>query len=137
MKLMKDKFFFDTNVLIYLLSDEYERHNKASELYKSINRKVISTQVINEFANVCYKKNLLKTDISLYIEKLSLNFEVGLIYKTTILKSIHIKEKYGFSYYDSVIIASALQNDCIILYTEDMKHQQVIENTLTILNPFI
>jgi len=133
---MKDKFFFDTNILIYLLSDEANKQQKCLDLYKFIGAKFISTQVLNEFANVCFKKNLLKTDISEYIEKLSRNFVVSLIYKKTILKTIQIKNKYGYSFYDSAIIASALQNNCAILYTEDMQHQQIIENTLTIINPF-
>ncbi len=133
---MKDKFFFDTNILIYLFSDETSKQQKSIELYQTLSVKVISTQVLNEFANICYKKNLLKTDISIYIEKLTQNFNVGLIYKKTILEAIQIKEKYGYSYYDSVIIASALQNKCTILYTEDMHHKQIIEKKLTIINPF-
>lgn len=54
---MKDKYFFDTNILIYLLSDDRDKHRIAVELYKSVNEKIISTQVLNEVANVCYKKN--------------------------------------------------------------------------------
>jgi predicted nucleic acid-binding protein len=134
---MKDKFFFDTNILLYLLSNEAGKHQKSIELYKTDSVKFISTQVLNEFANVCYKKNLLKTDITEYIKKLYQNFMVSLIYKKTILGTIQIKEKYGYSYYDSAIIATALHSNCTILYSEDMQHQQVIENTLTIINPFI
>ncbi len=54
----------------------------------------------------------------------------------TIQEAIRIKEKYAYSYYDSAIIASALKNKCTILYTEDMQHKQIIENTLKIINPF-
>jgi len=50
---------------------------------------------------------------------------------------IKVKEKYRYSYYDSVIIASALQNNCTVLYSEEMNHNQVIENSLTIINPFM
>ena len=133
---MKDKSFFDTNILIYLFSDEAFKHKKARNLFALIDNKIISTQVLNEFANVCYKKKLVNSDISAYINKLSLNFQVSLIYKTTIHDAIKIKEKYRYSYYDSVIIASALQNNCSILYSEDMQHNQLIENKLTIINPF-
>ncbi len=45
--------------------------------------------------------------------------------------------KYQYSYYDSLIIAAALDSNCTILYSEDLKHNHIIENTLTILNPFI
>ncbi len=47
-----------------------------------------------------------------------------------------IKMKYRFSYYDSLIVASALENDCSILYTEDMQNGQLIEDKLRIVNPF-
>ena len=47
-----------------------------------------------------------------------------------------IKDKYRYSYWDSVIIASALDSECSILYSEDMQHGQVIDKDLIILNPF-
>ncbi len=133
---MKDKFFFDTNTLIYLLSDEINKHKIAVGLYKSVKDKTISTQVLNEFVNVCFKKKLIKSNISEYIKILSLNFDVSLISLSTIQEAIRIKEKYAYSYYDSAIIAAALQNNCNILYTEDMQHEQIIEDSLTIINPF-
>ena len=45
-------------------------------------------------------------------------------------------EKYNFSYYDSIIVSTALENECNIVYSEDMQHSQIIENKLTIINPF-
>jgi predicted nucleic acid-binding protein len=36
-----------------------------------------------------------------------------------------------------LFIAAALPADCKILYTEDLQHEQVIESTLTIQNPFL
>ncbi|SDN51183.1 PIN domain-containing protein [Desulfonauticus submarinus] len=51
-------------------------------------------------------------------------------------KSWEIKEKYKFSYWDSLIVASALENNCSILYTEDMQDGQIIEKKLEIVNPF-
>ena len=133
---MKDKFFFDTNTLIYLLSDEVNKHEIAVGLYKTVKDKTISTQVLNEFVNVCFKKRLLETNIFEYIKILSRSFEVSLISLSTIQEAIRIKEKYAYSYYDSAIIATALQNNCTILYTEDMQHNQIIEDTLKIINPF-
>ena len=50
---------------------------------------------------------------------------------------IEIHTRYKYSYYDSLIIASALENDCAILYTEDLHHSQVIDEKLAIINPFI
>lgn len=48
-----------------------------------------------------------------------------------------IADKYHFSFYDSLIIAAALKASYKVLYSEDMQHGQVIENTLTIVNPFL
>ena len=48
-----------------------------------------------------------------------------------------IAEKYRYSYYDSVIIAAALESSCTLLYSEDMQHQQIIEGKLQIINPFL
>jgi len=45
-------------------------------------------------------------------------------------------EKYKYQYYDSLIIATAIENGCSILYSEDMQHNQNIENKLVIVNPF-
>jgi len=42
--------------------------------------------------------------------------------------------RYGFSYYDSLIIASALECECSVLFSEDMQHGQIIESTLKIVN---
>ena len=54
----------------------------------------------------------------------------------TVSRSAEIRKKYRISYWDSLIIASALQNNCTILYTEDMQHTQIIEDSFTIINPF-
>ena len=50
--------------------------------------------------------------------------------------AIKIKEEYKLQFYDSLIIATALENSCSILYSEDMQHGQIIENSLKIINPF-
>jgi len=57
--------------------------------------------------------------------------------KITILKACEIAARYQFSFYDSMIVAAALESNCEILYTEDMQHNQIINNTLTIINPFL
>jgi predicted nucleic acid-binding protein len=44
--------------------------------------------------------------------------------------------KYGFSNWDSLILAAALEHSCTCLYSEDLHHGQIIEGCLTIINPF-
>jgi len=53
------------------------------------------------------------------------------------MRSYSIKNKYHYSYWDSLIIASALQNNCTVLISEDMQHNQKIENQLSIITPFL
>ena len=55
---------------------------------------------------------------------------------TTQIKTLRLKERYKLQFYDALIVATALENDCNILYSEDMQHKQVIDDSLTILNPF-
>ena len=51
-------------------------------------------------------------------------------------RGLQVAERYGFSIYDALIVAAALDADCATLYTEDLQHGQVIDRTLTITNPF-
>ena len=64
-------------------------------------------------------------------------FEVVLLRKSSIDKALRIVMQYKFTYWDSLIIASALENNCSILYTEDMQDGQVIDDKLKIVNPFV
>ncbi|MCY7350108.1 MAG: hypothetical protein LH606_05515 [Cytophagaceae bacterium] len=52
------------------------------------------------------------------------------------MDALRIKGRYGYQFYDSLIIATALQVGCTVLYSEDMQDGQVIDLRLTILNPF-
>ena len=54
----------------------------------------------------------------------------------TILQACKVADRYGYSFYDSLIIAAAIESGCSILYSEDMTHQQRIYNTLSVINPF-
>ena len=69
-------------------------------------------------------------------EALEEEFELHPVNTSIIKKAIDIKARYKFSFWDSLIVASALENKCGILYTEDLQHDQVIETTLKVVNPF-
>ena len=135
---MNDKIFFDTNVILYSYS--HINDNKsivAKELIRNYYG-VISTQVLQEMCNVLIKKfRLDEHSIFKTLTELNKNFKVEINNTQTINSALQIHFKYDFSYYDSLIIASALQNECSILYSEDLHHNQKIEKTLTIINPFI
>ena len=135
---MNDKIFFDTNVILYSYSHINDNKNiVAKELIRNYYG-VISTQVLQEMCNVLIKKfRLDEHSIFKTLTELNKNFKVEINRSQTINSALQIHFKYDFSYYDSLIIASALQNECSILYSEDLHHNQKIEKTLTIINPFI
>ena len=135
---MSDKFFIDSNVLIYAYSySEPDKNEKAWEILKEKDRVIISTQVIGEFVNALFKKHKVERSlISEAVNNLMKIFELKLIYDETITKALFIFKRYKYSYYDSLILVTALENNCSILYSEDMQGGQIIEGKLKIVNPF-
>ncbi len=139
MKQMSDKVFLDTNILIYSYSkDEKQKQKIALKVIDKYSRGIIiSTQVINELTNILFKKfKIDATTIKKTIIELDSVFNIGEFDIVTQIKAVEIKEKYRLQFYDSLILATALENRCTILFSEDMQDGQVIENTLTIVNPF-
>ena len=129
--------FVDTNVIVYLYSQaDEQKRNLAYSVLKHYDRQ-ISTQVLNEFSHVCTKKwKFTKGKVQSLIGQICLYCDVAYIYEDTIEKALDIHEKYGYAYYDSLIIASALEHDCQYLLSEDMTDGQVIGGQLTIRNIF-
>ena len=136
---MKDKIFIDTNIIIYCYSNsEMEKRIICQKLFERYSELNISKQVINEMTNTLFKKFKLSSfDIKNTIEQISnIVFTCDFNFDTQI-KAIELKDKYNLQYYDALIIATALENNCNIIFSEDMQHNQIIENKLTIINPFI
>jgi len=137
---MKDNIFLDSNIILYSYSKtESNKNQVANNLIFSHNHNkvLISTQVINEVTNILYKEfELDSISIENVILEIDNNFKVVNFFLTTQIKAVKIKEKYKLQYYDSLILATALENSCTILYSEDMQHNQLIENQLKIINPF-
>ena len=140
MKQINDKVFIDTNILIYAYSlDEKEKRDVVKAIIEnSQTNVVISTQVVNEFINVMRKKMAVSLmDLQIAVDELSQLGFVSLIDMGTISQALSISKLFKYAYFDSLIIASALENSCKILYSEDMQHGQVLEKKLTILNPYL
>ncbi len=134
---MQDRIFVDTNLLIYFISNEKKKKLRAKEIIFSNQEAYISSQVISEFISVCLSKNLLGIDeITLLANNFMETLRFSLIKESTINKAVKFKKYLDYSYWDSLVISSALENNCSILYTEDMQDGQVIDNSLTIMNPF-
>jgi len=135
----RNKVFIDSNVIIYAYSNsEKAKQQIATKIIKE-NYTVISTQVLQEMSNTLGRKYML--DYSSIKETLQeciySNNEVYTNQQQSIFKACDIAKRYQFSFYDSLIIAAALESNCDILYSEDLQHNQLIEGVLTIINPFI
>lgn len=139
---MSARVFLDTNIFVYSfdLRDLRKRDLALDLIHKTSDASTarISYQVVQEFVNVATKKfsNPLKSsDARMYVESIMspmwhVNSSLGLA-----IKALGIQERWSYSFYDSMIIASAIEAGCSILYSEDLQHGQTIEG-LRIINPF-
>lgn len=126
--------FVDTNIAIYA----FESGTKSEPALAALAGATISVQVLNEFANVCLRKlRYNSSTIDLLVAEI--RSQVATIEPVT--EATHdlareIVARYKLSFYDCVLIAAALLADCDTLYSEDMQEGMVIEDILTIRNPF-
>jgi predicted nucleic acid-binding protein len=133
---MNGKAFFDTNVLVYAIVENDPRKIRARELLAVGG--TISVQVLNEFVSVVRRKVKMPwDDVRATLQWILLLCPEAV--KVTIKtheKAVGIAERYGYRIYDSLIVASALEAKCELLYSEDLQDGQVIERRLRIRNPF-
>ena len=134
---MNDNCFIDTNILVYCYTDDEPVKQQNALDIANNPETFISTQVLTELSNTLKKKFMLDWQaVENVVSELSSDFNVYVNKPPTIERACRIANKYQYSFYDSLIIAAALSSDCITLYSEDMQDGQVIENSLTIINPF-
>lgn len=133
---MSDKAFFDTNVFLYAVVQDDPRSQQAEDLIAGGG--TISVQVLNEFVDVVRRKARMPWgEVRFAIENIeALCPDPRPITLDTHREALTIAETYGFRIHDALIVASALEARCTILYSEDMQDRQVIDQRLTIRNPF-
>jgi predicted nucleic acid-binding protein len=127
--------FFDTNVVLHLLSADTAKADRAEELLARGG--TISVQVLNEFVAVASRK--LRMPLIEVREVLAQVRAVCAVEPMTIEtheRALHIAERYGLAFYDALVVSAALLAGCKTLQLEDMQDGQVIERQLTIRNPF-
>lgn len=139
---MNDKFFIDTNIFVYSFDSSAPHKQKAAqEIIKTsltTGRGIISFQVIQEFLNVALKKFLTPlsiTDARIYYQDILIPLCTIFPGNDFYLHGLDIKERTGFSFYDSLIISAALEGECSLLYTEDLQDGFKLYG-LTVKNPF-
>ena len=131
-----NKVFFDTNILLYLLSEDTHKADRAEATIAMGG--IMSVQVLNEFSSVASHK--LKMTYAEIHDTLSIVRTLCQIQAVTINiheRGLDIAKRYGYSLYDSMVISAALESGCKILYSEDMQHGQKIDAQLMIANPFL
>jgi predicted nucleic acid-binding protein len=131
-------YFVDTNIWLYsfIQSKNKEKTETARAIIKECEI-VISTQIINEVCvNLIKKVNLSEGKIQNLIESLYRKYTVLELSQGILLKASEIRNNHRFSFWDSIVAASALDCDTDYLITEDMQNGFKFENELTIINPF-
>ena len=129
------KRFFDTNLLLYLFSASAAKADAVEELLAEGG--IASVQVLNEFAAVARRKLKMSfAEISESLDTLTSVLQVIPLTLDTHRRGLEIAKRYGFSVYDSMIVASALEAGCNQLLTEDLQHSQRIGDSLRVINPF-
>ena len=131
-----DRPFFDTHVLLYLLSEDNRKADRAEAIIATGG--TISVQVLNEFASVASRKlKMSYAEIRDALGTVRAVCQTQAVTVDTHERGLEIAERFGFSLYDSMIVSSALQSGCTILYSEDMQHGQEIDAQLMVINPFL
>ena len=134
---MSDKFFLDSNVCVYAFDIDSRKKAKALDLIVG-SQATVSTQVLMETANVATKKLKFKQeDVQLSVDYIAAVCSLHVVRLSTISLAFQVTRKHQYALYDALIIASALESGCSILYTEDMQHGHLVDNRLKIVNPFL
>lgn len=129
-------FFIDSNIILYLPDINQTKREITEKLLAQSPH--VNSQVMVEVANVCKRKfSYTKNDVLILWDVLLNNSIFVSTDKLTIDTAMYLLNKYDFQIFDAIIIAGALLANCSTLYSEDLQHNQVIENKLTIKNPFL
>lgn len=131
--------FVDSNIWIYLLvsGQDEDKHRSALALIQG-KRFSVSTQVIGEVCVGLLRKGAMaESEVRDSISSFYRNHTVATIRQETLLSASDLRGRYALSFWDSLIVAAALQSGAAILYTEDMQHGLVVDDRLRIVNPFL
>lgn len=127
--------FFDTHVVLYLLSADTAKADRAEELLAQGG--TISVQVLNEFVAVATRKlRMPLTEVREVLEQIRAVCAVEPVTIETHDRALQIAQRYGLPIYDALIVSAAVLAGCKTLHSEDMQDGQVIDRQLTIRNPF-
>ena len=133
---MHDMVFIDTNIILYAISAQ-DADNRSIATPIILGDATISAQVINEVSvNLIKKLKFNENMIQKFVDSSYHRYNVVELTRNVFIRASELREKYNFSYYDSIIVSAAIIANCIILYSEAMQHELIVENRLQIINPF-
>jgi len=140
---MSARFFLDTNIFAYTFDTKAPaKAKRAARLIRQAadtGEGIVSYQVVQEFFNVAFRRfsqpmNVAEAEqylITVFRPMLAIHSSPALY-----VEALRVTGKYRLPWYDSLIVAAALQAECGILYSEDFQHGRELEG-LRIENPFV
>ena len=133
-----EQCFVDSNVWLYAVIESPESAAKSATARSLVTeRRIVSTQVINEVCvNLLRKARRSEAEIRQAVTAFYSQHRVVPIDETTMVAASELREAYSLSYWDSLIVASALEAGATVLYSEDMHHDLWINARLRVINPF-
>ena len=137
---MSVEHFLDTNVFVYLFDEtnDHKRGRAVRLVQESLENETgcISYQVVQETINVITRKlNATPQKAQQILDDTLIPLWRVNPTRALYQRSLDLQTRYRFSFYDSLIVAAALEAGCKTLYSEDLKHGQQIESVI-IANPF-
>ena len=134
---VKPFVFIDTNIWLYAFLDtgEFEKSARARELFQK-SEPMLSVQVVNEVCvNLIKKAEFSEDQITRLIQSFYEKHPIIEMDEDILLTASQLRQEYGFSYWDSLIVSCALAADAEILYSEDMQDGLIVRGVLQIVNP--
>jgi predicted nucleic acid-binding protein len=136
---MTANVMLDTNLWVYLYAENTPTKQQVVKelLATHFSSVMLSTQILGELYHVLTRKKLTTTVVAAdIVRQMATSFPVVEINTMKVLLALDIQSKYGYTYWDSLLLATNLLHGCHKLYSEDMQNQQFIEGKVQIINPF-
>lgn len=128
------KPFIDSNVILYLLSSDNTKADKAEAILEAGG--IISVQVLNEVVSVCRRKLQMEwSEVDAVLQAVKASVEIVPLTEATHELAVQICRRYQLSFYDAHICSAALVAGSKVVLSEDMQDRMVVDS-LVIKNPF-
>ncbi len=137
---MTGKTLLDSNIWVYALTeDDLQKRSIALALISNKFDEIgLTPQILSETYHVlCRKKSTASPESFDTIESMPSTFPVQSISVSTFTLAVEIKKSTGYTIWDSLVLAAALEANCDTVQSEDMQHGRIINGSLKIVNPFV